>query len=349
MSAFARVLQAQRFKLSAAITMAAMTLAASPHAAAETVLTVSQWVPPTHPVAEVMTHWAAEVQKATDGRVRLNQLPQPVTNPPGHFNAVRDGLADVAFTVVGYTPGRFRLSEIAELPLTGDSAESNSAAYWRVAHQHPAIIGEFRDVKVLALFTHGPGTVYTTKAEVKTQADLQKLKFRVGGGVVHEVGRALGANVTIKPATETYELLANGVMDGAWLPIESLATYKLENLVRHITTFPGGLYNSTFIVLMNRKAWDRLDAADQKAIDALSGEALSRASGRAFDERDRQGEKLARSSGVTVTPASPALVGEVEARIAPLEKRWTDLAKSRGIDNPEQVLRDYRIEARKSP
>ncbi|CAN5639881.1 TRAP transporter substrate-binding protein [soil metagenome] len=334
---------------SLALAGAALAMLAGPMAHAQTRLAVSQWVPPTHPVAEVMTAWAQQVDKATAGRVKLQNLPQAVTNPPGHFNAVRDGLADLAFTVIGYTPGRFQLSEIVEMPLMADSAELNSGAFWRLAQQQPAVMAEYKDVKVLALFTHGPGTVFNTRQEITSLADLQKLKFRVGGGVVNEVGKLMNANVTIKPATESYELLSNGVMDGVWLPVESVATYKLEKLVRYITTFPGGLYSSSFIVMMNKKKWESLGKEDQAAIDGIAGESFSRALGKAFDQRDEEGRKLALASGIKITAAPPALVKEVESRIAPLEKRWVDLAASRGVANAEQVIKAYRADARKAP
>lgn len=109
--------------------LAAMAWLVAPAAQAQTTLTVSQWLPAGHPVHGVMQDWAQKVEQATQGRVRFKTLPQPVTNPPGHYNAVRDGLAEVAMTVIGYTPGRFPLSEIAELPLMGESAEANSVAF----------------------------------------------------------------------------------------------------------------------------------------------------------------------------------------------------------------------------
>ena len=326
--------------------VAVLGLCGAAAAQAQTTLAVSQWLPAGHPVHGVMAEWAHKAEQATQGRVKFNVLPQPVTNPPGHYNAVRDGLADVAMTVIGYTPGRFPLSEIAELPLMGDSAESNSAAFHRLAVRTPAIMNEYKDVKVLALFTHGPGVVFNGKKEVATLADLQGLKFRVGGGVVNEVGKLLGANTTLKPATESYELLSTGVMDGVWLPFESLVTYKLDKLVKYATVFPGGLYNSTFIVMMNRKAWDALGKADQAQLEKLSGEAYARELGRAFDKRDAEGKALAQASGIKLTSAPAGLLKEVEARIAPLEKRWADLARSRGIANPEDIIKAYRAEAR---
>lgn len=315
-------------------------------AQAQTTLAVSQWLPASHPVAEVMQQWAQKAEQATQGRVKLSTLPQPVTNPPGHYNAVRDGLADVAMTVIGYTPGRFPLSEIADMPLMADSAETNSVAFQRLTARQPAMMAEYKDVKVLALFTHGPGVVFNTRREVATLSELQQLKFRVGGGVVNEVGKLLGANTTLKPATESYELLSSGVMDGVWLPFESIATYKLDKLVKHATVFPGGLYSSGFIVMMNKKRWEALSKQDQAALEKISGEAYARELGRAFDRRDREGKALAQASGIKLSPASPALIKEVQDRIAPLEKRWADAARSRGIADPEGLLKAYRAEAR---
>ncbi len=333
-----------RRTLLAAAALAGFTFGA---AQAQTTLTVSNWVPVTHPVGQAMTQWAEQVEKATNGRVKFQTLPKPVASPQGHYNAIRDGLAEVSFTVLGYTPGRFVLSEVSELPLGGTNAESNSAALQRIATRYPAFMNEYKDVRVLALFTHGPGTVFNTKRPVQTLADFKGLKFRVGGGVINEVGKLLDINTALKPATESYELISTGVMDGVFLPFESIATYKLEKLIRYATSFPGGLYTSAFLAMMNKKAYDALPAADREVIDKLSGEALARQLGRAFDARDREGKALAQASGIQVIDASPALVNEVRSRTAELDRRWVDAAKAKGLANADQVLKEFRVEAQK--
>jgi len=316
-------------------------------AVAKTELLVSQWLPASHPISEAMGEWSRQVGDATDGRVTLKVLPQAVTNPPGHYNAVRDGLADVAMTVIGYTPGRFPLSELSELPLMADTAEANSIALQTTAERVPQMMDEFKDVKVLALFTHGPGVVFNTKKPIRTLDDLQSLKFRVGGGVVNEVSKQLGTNTTLKPTTEAYELVSSGVMDGVWLPFEGLPTYNLEKLIKHATTFPGGLYNSAFIVMMNKDRWNALSAEDKAAIEPLIGVTFARDLGRAFDRRDQQGIDAAKAAGVEVIEASPELLEAVQARIAPIEKKWADTARAKGIQDPEALIREYRAAATK--
>ena len=334
-----------RRTLCAVAAAAACTLAAPLQA--QTTLTVSNWVPAAHPVAVAIQKWTQDVEKATAGRVKFQTLPKAVAAPQAHFNAVRDGLADVSFTVLGYTPGRFGLSEVSELPLMGTTAESNSVALQRVAQRHAPFMAEYKDVKVLALFTHGPGVVFNAKKPVQSLDDLKGLKFRVGGGVVNEVGKLIEANTTLKPATESYELLSSGVMDGVFLPFESISTYKIDKLIRHATTFPGGLYNSAFLVMMNKKSFEALPAADREALDKLAGEPFSRALGRSFDDKDREGAALAQASGIQVIPAPAAMVQAVQAKVGVLEKTWIETARGKGLAHPEQVLQEFRAEARK--
>ncbi len=316
-------------------------------AQAQTTLTVSNWVPVGHPVATAMNKWMQDVEKATAGRVKFQTLPKAVATPPAHFNAVRDGLADVSFTVLGYTPGRFALSELAELPLMGTTAESNSVALQRVVDRYPQFMGEYKDVKVLALFTHGPGVIFNMKKPVQTLDDLKGLKFRVGGGVVNEVGKLIDANTTLKPATESYELLSTGVMDGVFLPFESISTYKIDKLIRHATSFPGGLYNSAFLVMMNKDAYQRIPAADRAIVDKMAGEPFARSLGRSFDEKDQEGAALAQASGIKVVVASPDLLKSVQAKVGVLDQKWIETARGKGLANADKILQEFRAEARK--
>ena len=330
------------------IAIAVLTWAgALTNALAQTTLTMSTWVPASHPVPQVLVKWAKELEQASKGRIKAQLLPKQVTAPPGSFNAVRDGLADVSFTVLGYTPGRFTLSEFAELPLASESAEQASVAFYRVASKHPAIFNEYKEVKVLGLFMHGPGVIFNTKREVTSVADLKGLKFRIGGGIVNEIAKAMEVNAALKPAGDSYELLSTGVMDGTWLPFDGITTFKLDKLVRYATTFPGGLYNTAFIAMMNRKTFDSLSQEDQALVEKLSGEPLSRLLGRAFDTRDREGKALAQSSGIKVNAASAAMVQDVATRIKALEKNWADGARTKGVANAEAVIGEFRAEAKK--
>ncbi|MEJ7929836.1 TRAP transporter substrate-binding protein [Ramlibacter sp. AN1015] len=334
----------QRSLLAASATAA--FLAAAP-ASAQTVLTTSSWVPPTHALTVAQKEWCELVEKNSKNKIRCNHLPRAVAAPPGTFDAIKNGLADVSFTVHGYTPGRFVLTQMAEFPFLGDAAEPMSVAFNKVAMQHPEFMKEHEGVKVLAFFTHGPGIVFNTKTPVTKLQDLQGLKWRVGGGMVNEISKTLGMNVTLKPAPESYELLSGGVMDGTLFPAESIESFKLDKLIKHATMFPGGLYNTSFVLMMNPAKYDKLSPDEKKAVDDASGEVAARLIGRHWDKVDRRALGLMQANNVQVVKADQKFVADVKSRTSALEERWAKDAESKGLKNAGKVLADFRAEIAK--
>jgi TRAP-type mannitol/chloroaromatic compound transport system substrate-binding protein len=92
------------------------------------VLTASSWLQPTHAMSLAQREWCDLLEKNTSGKMKCNILPRAVANPPGTFDAVKNGLADVSFTVHGYTPGRFTYTKMAEFSFLGDA---RSRSRWR--------------------------------------------------------------------------------------------------------------------------------------------------------------------------------------------------------------------------
>ena len=300
---------------------------------ANTQLRMSSWLPPKHVLQkDVMLEWAREIAEASGGRLKINTLPKPVTAPPGTFDAVSAGIVDVAFNVHGYTPGRFLLTNVAEFPGSGDSAEVMSVAYQRLHEKQLAEHGEHGDLKVLAVFTNGPGHIFTTDRPVARVADLEGLRIRVGGGIANNVADALGVSAVLKPASESYELLSVGIVDGVFFPMEAVVNFKLTQIIRHGTLIPGGLYNTSWAVVMNRAAFDALAPEDQKIIEDLSGENLARRAGKAQDAFDRQALEQAREAGVAMSVADDAFMAELAQRTSPLRDAWFGKIGERGLN-----------------
>ena len=156
--------------------IAAAAVLACGTVSAQTVLTVSSWLPPTHTLSMAQKEWCDLLEKNTTGKMKCNILPRGVTAAPGTFDAVKNGLADVSYTVHGYTPGRFVYPQMADLPFLGNKAEPISIAFNRIASKHPEFVAEHDGVKVLAFFTHGPGIVFNTKRPINSVEDLSGLK-----------------------------------------------------------------------------------------------------------------------------------------------------------------------------
>ncbi len=330
------------------LSLAALAALAAGPVAAQTVLTVSSWVPPTHSLSVAQKEWCDLVEKNSSGKVKCNILPRAVAAPPGTLDAVKNGLADVSFTVHGYTPGRFVLTQMAEFGFLGDSAEPLSVAFNKVASKYPQFKAEHQGVHVLSYFTHGPGIVFNTKRPVTKVEDLQGLKWRVGGGMVNEISKSLGMNVTLKPAPESYELLSGGVMDGTLFPAESTESFRIDKIIKHATTFPGGLYNTSFVFLMNQATYDKLSPDQKKAVDAASGETAARIMGRNWDKVDRRAYALMQANNVQVVKADAKFVADVKAKTSSLEAKWVKDAEAKGLKDAAKVLAEFRSEIAKA-
>lgn len=330
--------------------LGAAALLASGAVSAQTVFTVSSWVPPTHGLSTAQKEWCDILEKNSNGRMKCNILPRAPVAGPGTLDAVKNGVLDISFTVQGYTPGRFVLTKMAEFPFLGESAEATSVAYQRIAQKYPEFVAEHvkQGVKPLAFFTHGPGIVFNTKRPITRADDLTRLKFRIGGGFINDITKQLNMNVTLKPAPDSYELLTTGVMDGTLFPAESLDSFKIDKVVKHATTFPGGLYNTSFVFMMNPAKYDRLSADDKKVIDAISGEFVARMFGKSWDRVDRIATENMKKNNIAITKADPAFVSEVTVVINKLERDWAAEATAKGgLKSAASVLAEFRAEAAK--
>ncbi len=298
-----------------------------------TTLTMSSWVPPTHALTAVMLpNWAAEVEKATKGRVKLQLLPKAPSAPAGTFDAVKDGLVDVSYVTASYTPARHVLPLMPELPGAGATAEINSVAFSRIHWKYFQQANEYKGVKLLGVFTHGPGQMFNSKRPITKIEDLAGMKIRSGGGISEEMARALGASAFVKPAPESYELLSTGVADGTFFPLESIASFKLGTVVKHATIFPGGFYSSAFGFFMNEDKWNKLSKEDQEAIMSVSGENIARIAGKAWDGADKVGLEALKKEGVQITEPSADFIKAVEEKSKPIIEKWLAAAKAKGID-----------------
>jgi TRAP-type C4-dicarboxylate transport system substrate-binding protein len=328
----------------AAIAIGVM-LPASP-SAAQTTLTMSSWVSPQHHLTSVVLQgWANEVEKATNGRVKFTMLPKHPSAPPGTFDAVRDGLVDLSYVTASYTPARHILPLMPELPGSGDTALANSVAYSRIHWKYFQQVGEYKGVKLLGVFTHGPGQMFTKKP-VRGIDDIQGLKIRTGGGVAEAVAKALGTSAFVKPAPESFELLKSGVADGVFFPLESIVSFKLETVLEQATIFPGGMYSSAFGFFMNEDKWNKLPKQDQDAIEKVSGEHLARLAGQSWDEADKKGMEAMRKANIKIVNADAAFVAEVKKRSAPIIDDWVKQASAKGVD-ARKIFDEFHAELKK--
>jgi TRAP-type C4-dicarboxylate transport system substrate-binding protein len=333
-----------RFPLTAAVVAAVLVQGGA--AQAQTVLRFNRWVPPTHHTqTQMMAPWATDVAKATGGRVKVEFTQASLGPPPRQFDLAASGAADVAFGDHTYTPGRFLITHLVEFPFTGNSGEALSVAYWRTYSPLPQAAEEHRGTKLLAVFTHGPASIMTSKKPVTSIQDLSGMKIRVPGELTSRIVSLLGGVPVAAPTTQVFDMLSKGIVDGSVYNIDAYKNFRLDKYINNITTFDGGLYNISFFVVMNEGKWKALSEADRKAIMGVSGEAFARRAGRTWDAEDKATLELAKKNGAKVVRADAAFTRAVRQRTDDLREEWVLEVKQKRLDGAKllsELQRQYK-------
>jgi TRAP-type C4-dicarboxylate transport system substrate-binding protein len=324
------------FRRSLLASAAALSVLAALPAQAQTVtLRLHQFLPPMAAIpVKAIIPWAKKVETESGGRIKIQMFHamQMGGTPPQLFDQAKDGVADITWTVLGYTPGRFNRSEVFELPfMCSGGPEKCSRAFHQYVETNSG--DEFKDVKLLAAHTHGPG-LFHTKEPVTGLESLRGMKIRGGSRIINNMLVKLGATPVGMPVPGVTDALTKGVIDGATIPWEVTPSVKIAELVKNHTTFAGkeGLYTQTFGFVMNKASYDKLPPDLKKVIDNNSGIETAALFGRAMDEGDKIGRDIAIKAGNKIIELEPAEVQRWKRTAATVETDWINEMKGKGID-----------------
>jgi len=276
--------------------------------AQEVTLKLHHFLPPTSFAQTLFIGpWCEKIAKESNNRMKCQIYPsmQLGGTPPQLYEQVRDGVADIVWTLPGYTAGRFPAVEVFELPFMMQDPEGTSKAVWDYVQQFAS--NEFKDVKPLAFHVHGDGVFHMVNKPVKTAADLKGLKLRAPTRQTNKFIALLGATPVSMPVPQVGDALSKGVIDGAVVPYEVVPAVKIQELVKyHSETDPAeaAFYTSVFIFAMNKAKYDSLPPDLKKVIDNNSGITLSAQAGKAFLMADAEGKKLVMKNTINVIPKS---------------------------------------------
>jgi TRAP-type C4-dicarboxylate transport system substrate-binding protein len=278
--------------------------------------------------------WAQKVAHESNGRIKIDIYPAMTLGgtAPQLFDQARDGIVDLVWTLPGYTPGRFPISETFELPFVASrKALTNSRALSEFAEAHMA--DEFREVHPICFWTHDHGLIHANRP-VRTVQDLEGLKLRFPTRLAGEALRALGASPIGMPVPQVPESLSQRVIDGAVLPWEVVPSIRVHELVRNHTDIPGSptLYTATFVLAMNKARYNSLPADLKQVIDANSGEAASSLAGKVWDEQGVTVAEQVRSRGNTLITLTEEEAANWRKLTEPVIARWLKSAAERGLN-----------------
>ncbi|MGB7244160.1 MAG: TRAP transporter substrate-binding protein [Sulfitobacter sp.] len=312
----------------------AMGFGVSPAAAQEVTLRLHQFLPAQANVPKlVLDVWADKIEAASEGRIKIERYPsmQLGGRPPELMDQAIDGVADIVWTVVGYTPGRYPSTEVFELPFMMTNARAASRAYWEMFEKHMKD-SEFKDVHILGTWVHGPGLIHANK-EVRKPSDMEGLKIRGGSRLANALLEKVGATPVGMPVPAVPEGLSKGVIDGTTIPWEVTAALKVPELVSNHTEFSGNaLYVLTFVLAMNKDRYDALPDDLKKVVDDNSGLEFSVFAGGTQEDSDIPARKLAADRGNNIVTLTEEETAEWKAVSEPIYAEWVAEMDAKGID-----------------
>ena len=313
--------------------VAAIAVSASAAAAQEVTLRMHQFLPGAANVPSlILDRWADAVEADSNGRIKIERYNAMALGgtPPELMDQVLDGIADIIWTVNGYTPGRFPRTEVFELPFFVSNPRAASAALWTMYENE--MQQDFAGVRQLGMWVHGPGMIHTS-TPVAAPEDLRGMKIRGGSRMVNDLLTQLGAEPVGLPVTGIPEALSRGVIDGTTIPWEVAGILRVQELVSNHTEFEGpALYTLTFSFAMNQDVYDAMPADLQQVIDDNSGLNFSVFAGGTQTAADGpiRAAAVERGNNIITIPEADA---QAWAQIAqPIYAAWVADMESRGID-----------------
>ena len=286
---------------------------------------------------QVFEPWAEKIQKQTDGRVKVTFFPGgALGKTPDHYSLAESGIADIAYNLHDYTPGRFPMTSVFGLPFMVPTALDTSRAMWTCYEKFPAFQKEYSKVKLLALFCHPGGDYHTVKKPIRSIDDFNGMKIRTANPTVTKALKIFNAVPVTVPVTEAYTALERGVVDGTVVPWEGLGIFKLDELTKYATEVD--FYTMTMFVVMNKKQWNDLPEDIQKIIDANSGMALSEWCGKVYDATDEPFKQRALKKGVKVVELPAAERQKMVDLTLSIREEWVKDMEAKGLPG-EEVLK----------
>lgn len=289
--------------------------------------------------AKLALPWAKRIEDASNGRIKIDVYPamQLGGKPSELIQQVKDGIADIVWTLPGYSPGRFLKHEVFELPFMHTSTTATNMALQDYMEKNG---DEYKDLKVLMFHVHA-GQVFHSHDPILTAADLKGKKIRTptrtGGWVIE----ALGAVPIGAPVPKIPEMLSKRIVDTVIIPYEIGLPLKIHELVHNHMVFDDPktprINTSVFLFAMNKAKYDALPADLKKVIDDNSGRKLAAEMATVWDAVEVPGEAAAAKNG-TLAKMAPAEVAKVRAMVEkPVIARWVAEAAKTGVDGQKLV------------
>ncbi|MCC2095847.1 MAG: TRAP transporter substrate-binding protein [Hyphomicrobiales bacterium] len=313
-------------------------------AQAEKILKFAPTVPTGNPTIKFAWQpWIDQVNKEAKGEFQIKVFGMSLANSRNVWERTVNGVTDIGFALNGTAGLSFDKTQVTSLPLLvkDGQAGASSEALWRL-YEQGLLKDEYKNVRLIGLISL-PVQGLAVKKPIAALADVKGLKIRVADRISGNIATALGGSPISLSATEVYQALSRGVVEGAIANWIMMGAFRLTEVSSHyVTGVPIG--SPPAFVIMNPKSYASLSAKGKKIIDKFSGPVLSRQAGTAL-------ERLAHGARARVLKAGKFKVSKLEEKQAEewrkalggVVEKW-----AKDTANGRKVLDQYRIELKKA-
>ncbi len=307
---------------------------ASTYAAEQTIkLKYSNFLPATHPFTALGQQYCDEIKKRTNGKVEITYYPGGIlTTATKVYDGVVNGVSDLGLSHIGYTRGRFPVSEILDCPV--GYASGYVATQVKDDFYNKFKPKEWNEVHVLHFFAPGPQIIATKTKPVRKLEDLKGLKIR-GAGKIGDTVKALGATPVPVEMADAYDGLQRGVVDGILDAMETWRGWKLGELVKHATLSQRGAgLVFTFYVIMAKDKWDALPNDVKTVFTQVSLEYKDKY-GLTSNQIDIAGRDFFKEKGGQLYPLSDDEVKRWQKAVEPVIAQQVKDVQAKGVSKAE--------------
>jgi TRAP-type transport system periplasmic protein len=277
--------------------------------------------------------WARKIETEADGRIRIDLFPsmQLGGSPARLFDQARDGTVDIAWTMPSLTPGRFPKIEMFELPFVPARRALVSS---RALDDFAAVNlkDEFRDVHPLGFSCSDRGVLHAN-LPIRTIEDIKDLKLHVQTRFAGETVRLLGGHPVPMADGQLPMAITARVIDGCIDPWHLVPPLRLSDLLKTHTEFSDlSLSSTTFVLVMNKDAYDRLPRDLKAVIDNNSGQFAAGLAGTMWDLGAAAAADMVAERGDTIVTLLPEAVAHWRKATDPVTGIWLKEMKEQKVD-----------------
>ncbi|WP_372659242.1 TRAP transporter substrate-binding protein DctP [Hydrogenophaga sp.] len=304
-------------------------------------LTISAGIPKAHFwVGQHMDPFATAMEAATPLKFKRFYAGELVA-VGRELDALKGGTIDVAAPLLApYHEGRFALSDVTQLPTIGTNSVLVTKAFQKLMDSTVKIKGDksFYQYEIADKGIHawplGSTAAYalsTTGKVLQSPADLKGLPLRAGSALHTIVLQQLGATPVTMPASQAYEALSRGTVNGLVLSVGDWKSYSFQDLLKYTVTGVALGHWESYLATTDA-VWKDLSADERKSWDRIAREtALKNAEG--IDKQDvevRQASEKAGGQFVSIDALSPEMRAHIAKASANTWIQWIEQTEKKG-------------------